>query len=205
MKLNLQHLERQLKQTGNKIGENNPRILNITQSMIEQIDALNNIASDFSKFAKPIQHEFAPVALNDLVLSVADLYRQEAEITIVVQTSPIELTVHGVTEDLRRCIVNLIKNAKEAMEGKGIITLSTQQYSNSQLAEITISDTGIGIPEKDQPNIFTPNFSTKTSGTGLGLAITKKIIEEHGGSISFTSQVGTGTTFNIQLPLNNRK
>ena len=91
------------------------------------------------------------------------------------------------------------------MEGKGIITLSTQQYSNSQLAEITISDTGIGIPEKDQPNIFTPNFSTKTSGTGLGLAITKKIIEEHGGSISFTSQVGTGTTFNIQLPLNNRK
>lgn len=201
MKLNLQHLERQLQQTGNKLGESNPRILNITQSMIEQIDALNNIASDFSKFAKPIQHQFAPMVVNDLVQSVADLYRHESDFDMTVETAPHNMVINGVTDELRRCLVNLIKNGKEAMENGGTITLKTQHLPEKKQVQITVSDTGSGISEENLANIFAPNFSTKTSGTGLGLAITKKIIEEHGGEISFTSEAGKGTTFHILLPL----
>ena len=75
------------------------------------------------------------------------------------------------------------------------------RYCEKKQVQITVSDTGSGISEENLANIFAPNFSTKTSGTGLGLAITKKIIEEHGGEISFTSEAGKGTTFHILLPL----
>lgn len=200
MKLNIQHLERQLASGDYSIEELKQKIHTITKNLIIQIQSLNNIASDFSKFSKPIEDEaFAQVNINELVDSVSDLYQHDEQITIIANGNAQPPTVWGVQDDLRRVIINLVKNAREAMQDGGTINLRTYQKGGSIFIEV--EDNGNGISEDDKPRIFVPNFSTKSSGTGLGLAICKKVIEAHNGSISFASIQGEGTTFIIMLPL----
>lgn len=200
MKLNLQHLERQLKTSGKDLNELKPNIEKIAANMIGQIESLNRIASDFSKFAKPTEQEFTPVELNTLLVSIAELYAAEESLTITTRLSDKKLWVNGVEDELRRVFVNLVKNAREAITRRGQIILSSGFNEDDSSVFIHVADNGSGIPEKSKDQIFVPNFSTKSSGTGLGLAITKKIIGEHNGSISFTSELGEGTTFTVQLP-----
>jgi len=95
-------------------------------------------------------------------------------------------------------------NAIDAVEPKrGVVTLNSAFDPVSQMAVIEVQDNGVGIAERDQQQIFQPFFSTKGQrGTGLGLAVTKKIVEEHNGSIELESKLGQGTTFRLKLPLN---
>ncbi len=97
---------------------------------------------------------------------------------------------------------NLIKNAVDAMEGNGSINVST--YREKEYAVIDISDTGKGISKKNQKNIFSPGFTTKSRGWGLGLTLARRIIEEyHGGRIYVkNSEIDKGTTFTIEIPIN---
>lgn len=199
IKLNVQHLERQLAANETDINKLKPRIQEITKNIITQIQSLNNIASDFSKFSQPIDQEFESVSINTLIQSVRDLYQHDEHIRIVTELPSHNLIVDGVSDELRRVIINLVKNAFEAMPDGGIIKVRC--YSRQQSAFIEVEDDGTGIPEEDKSRIFVPNFSTKSSGTGLGLAICKKVIEAHRGSISFASIEGKGTTFVIKLPL----
>ncbi|MFD2530836.1 sensor histidine kinase [Gracilimonas halophila] len=200
MKLNLQHLERQLKTSGEDFNELKPNIEKIAANMIGQIESLNRIASDFSKFARPTEQEFSPVEMNGLLTSIAELYAAEESVTIKTQLFGEELWVQGAEDELRRVFVNLVKNALEAINNEGRITLSSELDKDRNSIFIHVEDNGSGIPEESRDQIFVPNFSTKSSGTGLGLAITKKIIGEHEGSISFTSKAGEGTIFTIELP-----
>jgi len=98
-------------------------------------------------------------------------------------------------------MVNLLVNASHAIKEKGQITIKTWKDADSVF--ISISDTGSGISEKNMKHLFTPFFTTKKVGvgTGLGLSISKKIIDKHGGVIGVESEVGSGTTFTIKLPL----
>ena len=201
MKLNLQHLERQLESVGDDLEKVKPKISKIAANMIEQIDSLNKIASDFSKFAKPLEQEFYPFDANDVARSVADLYLQDTSFKLTTDIKDEKMVVSGVKEELRRVLVNLIKNAKEALGESGKITLTTFTDPAKDNLFIEVTDNGEGIPAEDQDRIFVPNFSTKSSGTGLGLAISKKIIEEHNGEITFISTKGQGTSFTIRLPL----
>jgi two-component system NtrC family sensor kinase len=102
---------------------------------------------------------------------------------------------------LNQVILNLLVNAAHAIEGKGIITVRTRVEQASIILEV--SDTGQGIPEDIRDRIFEPGFTTKGKGkgTGLGLSIARKIMEEHGGSIDFTTETGRGTTFRLTLPV----
>lgn len=96
--------------------------------------------------------------------------------------------------------MNLVKNAIEAMDNGGTISIMTRPSGNQ--VGITVADQGCGIPEKDREKIFFPFFTTKSHGTGLGLSITKRIIDEHAGSsLSVDSDEGKGTTFTIRLPV----
>lgn len=199
MKLNLQHLERQLKASKEDFAEMKPKIEKIAANMIEQIESLNQIASDFSKFAKPTEQEFKEVEVNELVRAIADLYEPEQRLTVKTNLYKRKLWISGVKDELRRVLINLVKNAHEAMPKGGTVTLVTSLQK--EMVSISIKDNGEGIPKESRDHIFVPNFSTKSSGTGLGLAITKKIIQEHNGEISFTSVSGEGTTFIIHLPL----
>jgi len=99
-------------------------------------------------------------------------------------------------------LTNLLDNAVMAMKGKGTLKLSTfmVRHLNDTTVFITISDTGCGIDTEDIPKVFNPYFSRAGSGTGLGLVITKKIVEDHGGKIRFTTKQGFGTEFTIELP-----
>ncbi len=202
MKLNLQHLERQLQQTGDDLQHNKPRVVAITKSMIEQIDALSKIASDFSKFARPSKQEFHDVKINQLIKSVTDLYAED-NIKLITLLSDDDVTISGIQEELRRVFVNLIKNAQEAIDDDGQVTIESHITADQKRILITITDTGKGIDNETAEHIFMPNFSTKTSGTGLGLAITKKIVEEHKGAITFQSTLGSGTCFTLDFPLKN--
>jgi len=200
MKLNVQHLERQLSSDSHDTEQLKRKIRKITANLIEQIKTLNNIASDFSKFSKPIEEEFTRVEVNQVLESVIDLYQHDNKIEICTELSEHTLSVHGVADELRRVFINLVKNSYEAMDGGG--HLNVRSYQNRDSVFVEIEDDGEGIAEEDKSKIFVPNFSTKSSGTGLGLAICKKIIEAHDGSISFASIKGKGTTFIIKLPAN---
>jgi signal transduction histidine kinase len=99
-------------------------------------------------------------------------------------------------------VLNVIRNAQEALSSGGIISVTTALEAGR--AKITISDNGPGIAEKDRPLIFEPFFTRKGAGTGLGLSITQRIVEEHGGRIRVQSELGAGTTFAIELPTGER-
>lgn len=199
MKLNVQHLERQISGNNHSVNELKSRIKKITKNLIEQIQTLNTIASDFSKFSKPIDEEFTRVNVNEILCSVADLYKHDRKTDVLADLTEYPIFVNGAPDELRRVFINLIKNSFEAMPDGGAITLKS--YIKEGSAFFEVEDNGTGISEEDKSKIFVPNFSTKSSGTGLGLAICKKIIEAHNGTITFASIEGKGTTFVIKTPL----
>jgi signal transduction histidine kinase len=101
---------------------------------------------------------------------------------------------------LKRVLINLVTNAVQAMPNGGKIMLKTQTRSGE--VSVTVEDTGVGIPEKIRSQMFTPLFTTKPRGQGFGLAVCKRVMEAHGGTISFESREGEGAKFTIRLPTN---
>lgn len=200
MKLSLQHLERQVKNPDVPVDLLKEQISKINMNIIEQIESLSRIASDFSNFARPIEQEFTPVILNEVLEQVVELYTHEKNIRIAAYIPGKPVTVHGVKEELTRVFINLVKNGIEAIPGGGAIKLTMSEPEDKHV-QIIVEDTGRGISQEHQHLIFVPNFSTKSSGTGLGLAIVKKIVEEHNGSIQFESKEGDGTMFTLSLPV----
>jgi signal transduction histidine kinase len=200
MKLNVQHLQRQLANGEYSLQELTQRITEVTQNLTQQINSLSNIASDFSKFSKPLDPEaFKDISVNEIIRSAASLYKNDPKIKIKVEMRAAKQYILGVEDELHRVLINLMKNARESIDDGGTIRLKTYNKENSIFIEV--EDDGQGIGEEDKSKIFVPNFSTKSSGTGLGLAICQKVIEAHGGSISFASIEDEGTTFVIKLPL----
>jgi signal transduction histidine kinase len=111
--------------------------------------------------------------------------------------------IHGDSVQLRQVIINITRNAIQSMrEDGGIVAISTYQNPSEWIA-ISITDTGVGIPEENLERIFEPLFSTRANGIGLGLSLAKLLVEAHGGSITVESEVGKGSTFTVKLPKNN--
>ena len=106
---------------------------------------------------------------------------------------------------LMQALENIVNNAIEAMPEGGELSLNTRSVPEGGMVEVSIADTGFGIPEENLPKLFTPFFSTKEmgKGTGLGLAIAYGIVKTHRGTIEVKSQVGKGTVFRLRIPLGN--
>jgi signal transduction histidine kinase len=103
---------------------------------------------------------------------------------------------------IRQCLINLVRNATEAVASKGgggTVTLRTR--TTGSRIEISVIDDGIGVPPEVLPRLFDPFFSTKEGGNGLGLALTQQIVRDHGGDLRVDSTVGRGTTFTVSVPL----
>ncbi len=198
MKLNIQHLQMT---SGNADPETRERIQRISKSLIEQIDSLAAIASEFSAFAKVPEARLEPVQLNDLVLSAYNLFSVRDTIDMSLDLPLFTLVVSADRNQLMRVLNNIVKNAIQAIpDGEyGKINITLSELENG-FAQISVSDTGVGISEEKSEKVFVPYFTTKGSGTGLGLAISKQIIDQLGGDIRFTSVEGEGTTFIIELP-----
>ena len=117
----------------------------------------------------------------------------------VPETQCVLYTGHNDRALLKQAVLNLVLNAVEAMPSGGQLRLMLSR--RGEMAEITVGDTGKGIPVENRQKIFQLFFTTRPGGSGIGLASTFRIVQLHNGSIDFTSEVGRGTTFRIELPL----
>ena len=164
----------------------------------EQTDYISKIVSDLQDYARPLKPDYKEVDLAKLVVSVFQTVRVPDTIVLKIDVKGFPKIKTDPTL-IRRALTNLINNAIQAMPEGGELELFAVKTENK--AVITVSDTGKGIPEEIKPKLFTPLVTTKAKGQGLGLAVVKRLVEALGGSITFESQVGKGTTFTINLPL----
>jgi two-component system, sporulation sensor kinase E len=171
-----------------------------------EIHRLDYIVTQFLGAIRPAALQVKLASLNDVVAKTLDLLRPEVENRgIVIKTklarqltaTPIDAT------QLQQVLVNLVKNASQAMTTGGTLTLQTGE--NSDGVWVSVADTGGGIPQEQLNRIFEPFYTTKKKGTGLGLMIVQRIVRAHNGRIELESHVGKGTTFRVWLPLHERK
>ncbi|PWD97948.1 sensor histidine kinase [Marinilabilia rubra] len=202
MKLNIQYLQRAWK---DKVPDFDAFLERVTGTLIEQIEKLSSIATEFSHFAKMPAAKRENIDLIEKVRSSVTLFSKVDEVEIVTDFGKHEsLIVNADGEQMLGVFNNLINNAVQAIpkDRTGRIKISGSVEGGSVL--VKIRDNGKGIPEEVREKMFVPNFTTKTSGMGLGLAIVKGIIESAGGEIWFETQQGEGSTFFIQLPLSSQ-
>jgi two-component system nitrogen regulation sensor histidine kinase NtrY len=197
MKLSVQHLQRTWKDRSPKLEETFHRV---TAVLIEQIESLSELASEFSDFAKMPPAKYQKINVAEVVQSVIHLYAHTGNTEIRLEKSSGEASVFIDRDQLSRVFNNLVKNAIQAIpEGKhGLVEIKITVDNDS--VNVEVKDNGSGIPPEVAAKIFTPNFSTKTSGMGLGLAIVNKIVESADGTISFESSPEEGTTFIVSFP-----
>lgn len=197
MKLSVQHLQKALRE---KAPDLDQRIERFTRNLVDQIDTLSRISSEFSDFARLPEPVKEPLDLAALVSGVSETFRNEAEYDIQLELPDESLMVLADRDQMIRVFNNLVKNAVQALSGdhRGMIWINAVKGNNE--VRLSIQDNGSGIPEEIAQQIFTPRFTTKSGGMGLGLSMVKSIIESHKGSINFTSEPGKGTTFFISLP-----
>jgi signal transduction histidine kinase len=198
MKLNIQFLQQAMKNDKPNIKEITDKV---ASSIIEQINNLSYIASEFSNFATMPVARPEEIGLGELLNKAAELYLNDSKIKVTINKPPEEIYVMADHSQMLRVFTNLLENAIQAIpDGKnGLIEVSLEKEDGHAL--ITVKDNGKGIPEHIAENIFQPYFTTKSSGTGLGLAMTRKIIEFWKGKIWFETLEDIGTTFFIRLPL----
>ncbi len=168
----------------------------------KETDRLAMILDDFLRYIGRTQLQLEPVDVNKLVGDMADFYSPQAHqhnITVRTMFASEPIICKLDADVFRQVILNLMLNAQQAMAGGG--DLMIRAAKNGKKAVITISDTGKGIEPVNLTKIFDAYYSLKPGGGGLGLSIAKKIIDAHNGVIEVNSEVGKGTSFRIELPL----
>ncbi len=196
MKLSIQHLRQAYKDGAKDF----PGLLqSISDTLLVQIETLSRIATEFSTFARMPERKLEVCDLHEILGEARDLYAQDGKISFRTDLAAGHPRVNADREELRRVFINILRNAVQAMEHGGTVTMITRRTGERVL--IQIRDDGPGIPPEVRARLFEPNFSTKTDGMGLGLAIVKNIIDDLGGTITVESSVGSGTAVMIQLAL----
>jgi len=201
MKLGIQQLRRSYKDDDPKFPD---RFNKFSTSFIEQIDALTQIASEFSHFAKFPTTVMENINIVEKITKSISVYNNTPNVNIrlINNADQKTLIVKADGNELLRTFNNLIKNAIEGGYGRKNmkIEISIERYSD-KFVKIDVKDNGYGIPAAMKDKIFQINFTTKSSGNGLGLVLVKKTIEASNGQIYFETMEGEGTTFHILLPL----
>ncbi len=187
------------------------------QEIVSEINLLEATIRDFLAFARPMQLSRVPVGVKALVAESVDSFRQameEGHVKLLTDLPQEEVTVLGDAQALRQALGNLVRNALEAMPQAGELTVrvlvsdagtSVAQDAHAGMVEISISDTGSGIPPEDTKRIFTPFFTLKEGGTGLGLALVQKTVLALGGRVDAENREGGGARFTVRLPLTERR
>jgi PAS domain S-box-containing protein len=172
------------------------------QVLDKEIDRLDAVVKRFLDFTRPMEIQLEATQLAQLlkeVLEIAQPQLQKSNIQLA-QLLPIDVPeVYVDRALLKQAVLNLVLNAAEAMPNGGQMRLVLSR--RGEMAEITVGDTGKGIAPENRQKIFQLFFTTRPGGSGIGLASTFRIVQLHNGSIDFTSEVGRGTTFRIELPL----
>jgi nitrogen fixation/metabolism regulation signal transduction histidine kinase len=177
--------------------------------IIDQIETLNRIATEFSDFAKMPSRNYQPIVIDEILQDVVKLLNSDGKITLKLSESIENKSVIGDKDEVKRALINIIRNSMQAIDekvcdrGDGHVYVETV-VSNGYY-KIYIKDNGIGMDEDTLQLLFEPYFSTKTSGMGLGLVITKKIIDDMKGKIFVRSSRDKGTEVEIRLECTNAK
>jgi signal transduction histidine kinase len=156
----------------------------------------------FLDFTRPMEVRLEATQLADILREVVEVAQPQLRKSKVEVTQLLPIDVPEVYVDrglLKQAVLNLVLNALEAMPSGGKLQLMLTR--RGEMAEISVGDTGKGIPPENKQKIFQLFFTTRPGGSGIGLASTFRIVQLHNGSIDFTSEVGRGTTFRIELPL----
>ena len=198
MKLSIQLLQKAWENGDADFGD---RLNEVTQTLIEQIENLRNIAEEFSNFAKMPKSENEKIDLAQKIENLVKLYENidNVHIKAIIKNRPVYIWADN--KQISRALINLIKNALQAIpEGvKGLVIVELEKKENKAL--IKVIDNGTGIPDDVKHKLFTPSFTTKSSGMGLGLSMVKNIVQNAKGKIWFDTELGKGTTFYIEFPL----
>ncbi len=206
IQLSAERLQRRLKPI---LDEESADLLDrMSNTIINQVDTMKKMVDAFSEYARVPELRLKDVDINSLIEEVTELYRinlSGAELKLDLKGSPI---LQIDTDRFRQLLINLIKNALEAMEemeAKSILTFSSviEELSNGGKQFIlSLSDNGPGIDEELLPNLFEPYKTSKVKGSGLGLAIVKRIVEEHGGRVVAKNNKSRGARISVYLPIN---
>jgi PAS domain S-box-containing protein len=172
------------------------------QVLDKEIDRLDAVVKRFLDFTRPMEVRLEATQLADILREVVEVAQPQLRKSKVEVAQLLPIDVPEVYVDrglLKQAVLNLVLNAVEAMPSGGQLHLVLSR--RGEMAEISVGDTGKGIPLENRQKIFQLFFTTRPGGSGIGLASTFRIVQLHNGSIDFTSEVGRGTTFRIELPL----
>jgi signal transduction histidine kinase len=167
----------------------------------EAVGAMELTLREYLTYACPAKDDWGEIDLRALVrevLAFLALDLEQGQVTVREEYPPGPATVYADRGKLKRAVLNLIVNARQAMPDGGVLTLRLQEADRRVTLEV--GDTGCGIPAEDRDRVFQPFFSGKPGGLGLGLALVRRTIEGCRGQVTFDSQVNAGTTFRVVLP-----
>lgn len=167
--------------------------------VLEEVDRLRRIVDEFSRFARLPKPQLSSVDLGELAQSVLSLYATPPPGISLLPTLQTGVVARADRDQLTQVLVNLVKNAEEALKDKGG-QVRVRVKGTETDAIVEVEDTGPGIPPEHRARIFEPYFTTKEGGTGLGLAIASRILQEHGGKLEVGGEPGQGARFSVVLP-----
>lgn len=174
--------------------------LSLVNGQLQRIRSILRELIEFSRPASSIRTRFTLTEVLDEALNIAKYYKRTRG-RVATPPIPIDLPpLFGVRDQLVQVFLNLLLNAIDATSREEAIGVEVKLLDSSWI-EVSVRDTGVGIQPDDAARIFKPYFTTKKHGTGLGLFVTRKLVQEHGGTIAFESNPGQGTTFRVRLPL----
>ena len=177
----------------------------LLDSITHEIDRLADVSEEYLQFARLPEFSPAPTDVTLLVEDLAEFAEMEmnrAGVEVIVAAGSVP-SIQVDRKQLRQALLNLIRNALEAMSDGGALTLGATTVDDGKSIEISVSDAGPGVSDSTQSQIFDPFFSTKDGGTGLGLSIARRIAHEHGGDLILRETPGGGATFALRLPVRN--
>ena len=180
------------------------------QAIAHELDRLERIVRDVLGYARPSDPRFGEIELSAWLQDLAAFIKRDLEahqIALEVD-APAPVAARVDADQLRQVVLNLVRNAEEALAGKpGSVRLALRRDRSmlrgrpTEVAVLSVTDTGPGIPVEHHARLFDPFFTTKAAGTGLGLSIVARLVEQHGGEITFQSAPQAGTRFSVHLPL----
>ena len=177
------------------------RMLNKVDMIRQQCERMESLLHDFLRFARMRDLEMTPGNLNDQVETVLRLYQAQADrdgVEIMRSLDPDLPSIMLHSDSMQAALINLVKNALEAMPDGGQLVVRTHAVPRG--VALDLIDTGCGMDDNTAMHMFEPFYSTKNGGSGLGLPTARKIIEAHGGRIAVQSAVGHGTKFVLEFP-----
>ena len=181
----------------------------IMEDLRQEVRRIEKVLNDLLAYARPKPPQFGRADLKELVARTLHLARQQTgtkhvdfSIQIPLEVPPFRMD----SEQLHQVLLNLVLNGIQAIDQEGKISIAAQlnhsgPLNRTDIVEISVSDSGVGIPPEQVERIFRPFYTTKRGGTGLGLSLCRRIISQHGGTLSVESEMGKGSRFIIRLPL----